>query len=144
MRRIDVIMAIWKEEQEFRFYGYEFWDNTGIEFFEVFRNFDLSSAVKVIIGEDFFGDDYTVNADAFIDGWVTEEEMELRMLGWDATLAEEISPEQKAVVIKELSRVREDLQARISELNENGVYFRGLMEMQLLKDLLKELCSSKR
>lgn len=33
MRKIDVVMAIWKEEREFFFYEKKFSDITGIEFF---------------------------------------------------------------------------------------------------------------
>ncbi|MGW5955751.1 hypothetical protein [Bacillus mycoides] len=139
MRKIDVVMEIWKEEREFFFYGHEFWDNTGIEFFEVITGFELSAAVKVIIGEDFFGEYYEENAGAFIEGRYTEVEMELKMLEWDSTLEEQISAEQKSVVIGELIKGRECLRTHISKLNESGVHFRGLEEMRIMEDLLGKL-----
>ncbi|ARJ20993.1 hypothetical protein B7492_06990 [Bacillus mycoides] len=139
MRKIDIVMEIWKTERKFFFYGYEVCNNTGIEFFEVITEFDLSAAVKVIIGEDLFGGCYEENVGTFIDGRYTEAEMELKMLEWDSTLEEQISTEQKSVVIGELIKGRECLRTQISKLNENGVHFRGLEEMRILEDLLEKL-----
>ncbi|WP_242224705.1 hypothetical protein [Bacillus cereus group sp. BfR-BA-01380] len=139
MRKIDVVMEIWKEEREFFFYGNEISDNTGIEFFEVFTEFELSAAVRAIIGEDFFGEYYGENVGPFIGGRYTEAEMELKMLEWDSTLEEQISAEQKAVVVGELIKERECLRIHISKLNESGIHFRRLEEMPLLEDLLEKL-----
>lgn len=102
----------------------------------------MESAVKAIIGEDFFGENYVENSSDFIEEWCTEEEMTLRMLEWDASLNEVISSEQKSIVITELIKVRDYLQSSISRLNEKGVYFRGLDEMRPLEDILEELCCS--
>lgn len=139
MRKIDVVMAIWKEEREFYSHGMDVMDNTGMDFFEIIKGFDLKSAVVAIIGEGFFGENYIYNAGAFIERRDTEEEMELKMLEWDSTLEEQISIEQKSVVIGELIKGRECLRNQISKLNESGVHFRELEEMRILEDLLEKL-----
>lgn len=131
-------MNIWLEEQGFRLYGRELEDAVGIDFFEIL-DFDCSEAVKVIIGDDFFGENYYDNTDRFIEGWENEQEMKLKMLGWDISLAEEISSEQKSIVLEKLLKAKENLYSKISKLKEYGVYFSYLEELDLLAQLQQEL-----
>ncbi|MBP1080779.1 hypothetical protein ACFFJQ_14315 [Bacillus capparidis] len=138
MRKIDIIVKILLEEQIFYLYGSELCKNTGIEFFEVF-DFNCANAVKAIIGEDFFGENYCYNIDPFIEGWRSKEDFEIKMLEWDITLIEEISLKQKSDVIEELVKVKRELYSKISNLNEYGVYFRGIEEEKLLEKLLEQL-----
>lgn len=138
MRRIDVITEILLQEQVFYFLGEKF-NDTRLEFSEVLA-FDCSKAVKAIIGDDFFGENYIYNVDSFIYGCESEEEFRLKMLGWDAKLADTISVEQKSIVIEELLTVKEDLQSQITELNHiYGVHFWGIEGEDLLGKLLEEL-----
>lgn len=138
MRKIDLIIEILLQEQHYYFYGSEFKD-TGMEFFEVLK-FDCSKAVKAIIGDDFFGENYIYNVDPLIYGREGEEEFRIKMIGWDTKLAETISIEQKSIVIEELLIVKKNLQSQISILNDEcGVHFWRIEKENLLGELLEEL-----
>lgn len=131
-------MKIWLEEQHFRLYGRELEDAAGIEFFEIL-NFNCVEAVEAIIGDDFFGDYYDENTDGIIEGWESEEEMRLKMLEWDISLAEEIVSEQKTIVLEKLLKAKEKLYFRVSKLKEYGVQFSYIEEVDLLAQLVDEL-----
>ncbi|MGH0518769.1 hypothetical protein [Bacillus toyonensis] len=142
MRKMDLFMKVLKEQSRFYQYSTDFWENTGVSLGEIFSDFNPIRTTVLIIKSELHWERYKEMINLFLTDEIGEEELEYRMLGVDTTLAEEISLEQKSVVIKELSKVRVDLQLRISELDDNGVYFRDLDGGQLLVDLLKELCFS--
>lgn len=142
MRKIDIFMKILKEQYRFYQHSAEFGENTGLNLSEIFSDFNLSRATELIIKSELHWKRCKELISSFLTDEMGEEELEYRMLGVDATLVEAISLEQKSAVIKELSKVRGDLQLRISELDDNGVYFRDLDGEQLLMDLLKEFCFS--
>lgn len=142
MREMDLFMKVLKEQSRFYQYSTDFWENTGVSLGEIFSDFNPIRTTVLIIKSELHWERYKEMINLFLTDEIGEEELEYRMLGVDTTLAEEISLEQKSVVIKELSKVRVDLQLRISELDDNGVYFRDLDGGQLLVDLLKELCFS--
>lgn len=131
-------MKIWLEEQHFRLYGYELYDATGMEIFEIL-NFNCTEAVAAIIGGDFFGDYYDENADSFIEGKNDVREMRLKMLDYDISLNEEISSKQKSTVIEELLKAKKQLYSKVSKLREYGVHFSYLEEVDLLAQLVDEL-----
>ncbi|MDA2261053.1 hypothetical protein PDM99_12250 [Bacillus cereus group sp. Bc200] len=139
MRKIDIFMKILKEQYHFYQRSAEFGENTGLNLSEIFSDFNLSRATEIISKSELHWKRCKELINLFLTDEIGEEELEYRMLGVDTTLAEEISLEQKSAVIKELSKVRVDLQLRISELDDNGVYFRDLDGEQLMVDLLKEL-----
>ncbi|MCU5172097.1 hypothetical protein [Bacillus paranthracis] len=139
MRKVDLLIKVLKEQYRFYKHSTDFFENTGMNLTEVFSDFNLSRAVELIIKSELHWKRCKELINLFLTDEIGEEELEYRMLGVDTTLAEEISLEQKSVVIKELSKVKVDLQLRISELDDNGVYFRDLYGEQLLVDLLKEL-----
>ncbi|MCU5588896.1 hypothetical protein OCB75_21470 [Bacillus cereus] len=139
MRKMDLFMKVLKEQSRFYQYSTDFWENTGVSLGEIFSDFNPIRTTVLIIKSELHWERYKELINFFLTDEIGEEELEDRMLGVDTTLAEEISLEQKSVVIKELSKVRVDLQLRISELDDNGVYFRDLDGGQLLVDLLKEL-----
>ncbi|MGE7892309.1 hypothetical protein ACQKNG_02750 [Bacillus cereus] len=139
MRKMDLFIKVLKEQ--FRFYQYctDLRESTGMKLGETFSDFNPLRTTVLIIKSEFHWERYRELIHLFLTDEIGGEELEYRMLGVDTTLAEEISLEQKSVVIKELSKVRLDLQLRIAELDDNGVYFRDLDGGQLLVDLLKEL-----
>ncbi|PEQ48788.1 hypothetical protein CN473_23155 [Bacillus thuringiensis] len=139
MRKMDLFMKVLKEQSRFYQYSIDFWENTGVSLGEIFSDFNPIRTTVLIIKSELHWERYKELINLFLTDEIGEKELEYRMLGVDTTLAEEISLEQKSVVIKELSKVRVDLQLRISELDDNGVYFRDLDGGQLLVDLLKEL-----
>jgi len=139
MRKIDIFIKILKEQYRFYQHSADLEENTGLNLSEIFSDFNLSRATELIIKSELHWKRCKGLINLFLTDEIGEEELEYRMLGVDTTLAEEISLEQKSAVIKELSKVREDLQIRISELDDNGVYFRDLDWEQLLMDLLEEL-----
>lgn len=138
MKKIDIVIAILSVERIFTFYGKELNEISKMEFFEIIY-FDCTEAVKVIIGEDFFGEYYDENVLSFIEGWEDEIEFRLKMLEWDSTLQEEISSEQKELVLEILLKIKADLQLNLSILNDNGVYFWWLDKEDLLNEILKKL-----
>lgn len=139
MRKMDLFIKVLKEQ--FRFYQYctDLRESTGMNLGETFSDFNPLRTTVLIIKSEFHWERYRELINLFLIDEIGGEELEYRMLGIDTTLAEEISLEQKSVVIKELSKVRVDLQLKIEELDDNGVYFRDLDGGQLLVDLLKEL-----
>ncbi|HDR8341974.1 TPA: hypothetical protein QC216_004425 [Bacillus cereus] len=139
MRKMDLFIKVLKEQ--FRFYQYctDLRESTGMNLGETFSDFNPLRTTLLIIKSEFYWERYRELIHLILTDEIGREELEYRMLGVDTTLAEEISLEQKSVVIKELSKVRLDLQLRIAELDDNGVYFRDLDGGQLLVDLLKEL-----
>ncbi|MCC2541639.1 hypothetical protein [Bacillus thuringiensis] len=139
MRKKDLFIKVLKEQ--FRFYQYctDLRESTGMNLGETFSDFNPLRTTVLIIKSEFHWERYRELINLFLIDEIGGEELKYRMLGIDTTLAEEISLEQKSVVIKELSKVRVDLQLKIEELDDNGVYFRDLDGGQLLVDLLKEL-----
>jgi hypothetical protein len=122
LKKIDLVMGILLEEKNFRLLGRDFDHMKGIDFFEIF-DFDCSDAIKSIIGYDFFGENYYDNVDPYIEGHYSEEEFKLRVLEWDITLQEEITPELKSVVFEKLLKEKRDLELKIKELYAYGVIF---------------------
>ncbi|UOY93156.1 hypothetical protein MUG87_03210 [Ectobacillus sp. JY-23] len=142
IKKIDLFMKVLREQYHFHQHDIEILENTGISLAEVFSDFNLLSVTESIIRPQF-SEAYKKLVNDFLADEIEGEKLESKMLELDTTLAEEISLEQKYVVIKQLSKVREDLQCRLSELRDNGIYFKDLDEEQLLVDLLKELRSLK-
>ncbi|MGV2488037.1 UNVERIFIED_CONTAM: hypothetical protein FOS07_29645 [Bacillus mycoides] len=140
MRKMDLFMKVLKEQSRFYQYSTDFWENTGVSLGEIFSDFNPIRTTALIIKSELQWERCKELITLFLTDKIGEEELGYRMLGVDTTLAEEISSEKVSAAIKELSKIREDLQLRISELDDNGVYFRDLDEEQLLVDLIEELC----
>ncbi|PFW57018.1 hypothetical protein COL13_13190 [Bacillus cereus] len=139
MRKMDLFMKVLKEQQRFYQYSTDLGESTGLNLSEVFPDFNLLKIIELIVDFDLHGECYKELVNLFLTGEIQEEELEYKMLELDATLTEEICSEELFAIIKKLSELREDLQLRISELDDNGVYFRDLDVEQLLVDLLEKL-----
>lgn len=136
---MDLFMKVLKEQRRFYQYSTDLDENTGVDLSKAFPDFNQLKVIEHIIKFDFHREYYKELVNLFLTGELQEEGLDYKMLELDATLTEEISSEKLSAVIKELSKIREDLQFRIIELDDNGVYFRDLDEEQLLVDLLEEL-----